>query len=109
MKPAQPQHAPARKESAANHRPQRTVRWSDGSATPVGSGVDESGTKAMGCRQKMNGNQHMVIWQIQTSITVSRISRKGYKLLQKLANLSAIKTHTFWKQVMQQPSVLLVE
>src|SRR4051812_50101641 len=32
MKPAQPQQAPARKESAANHQPQRTTSSSDGSA-----------------------------------------------------------------------------
>jgi hypothetical protein len=40
----------------------------------------------------------MVIWQKETPITVSRISRKGYKLLQKLAILSAIKTHLFSDQ-----------
>jgi hypothetical protein len=34
----------------------------------------------------------MVVCPEETPITVSRISRKGYKLLQKLGILSAIKT-----------------
>jgi hypothetical protein len=42
----------------------------------------------MGIRhEKIEGNQHMVVCQKQTPITVSRISRKGYKSLQKLAIL----------------------
>src|SRR5258708_12239941 len=60
-------------------------------------------------RREMGRNQHMVVSVRGTPITVSRILRKGYKLLQKLGILSAIKTKLIWIQVMQQPSVVLVE